>query len=46
MEKSSNVMDMENPIPTMEAVISVNGVTNVRKENLEKELKQKDKEIQ
>ncbi|XP_014521850.1 uncharacterized protein LOC106778406 [Vigna radiata var. radiata] len=45
MAKSSNVVDMESLIPTMDDVISVNGATNAEKENLEKELKQKDEKI-
>ncbi|XP_017426367.1 uncharacterized protein LOC108334958 [Vigna angularis] len=39
-------MDMESPIPTMDKVILVKDATIVEKENLEKELKQKDEEIQ
>ncbi|KAG2384655.1 hypothetical protein LR48_Vigan425s000200 [Vigna angularis] len=46
MAKSSYVVDMESPISTMDEVISVKDTTIVKKENLEKELKQKDEEIQ
>ncbi|XP_047150166.1 uncharacterized protein LOC124822224 [Vigna umbellata] len=46
MAKSSDAVDMENPIPTMDEVISVKDATIVEKKNLEKELKQKDEEIQ
>ncbi|XP_014493452.1 uncharacterized protein LOC106755752 [Vigna radiata var. radiata] len=45
MAKSSDVVDMESPIPTMDEVISVKDATIVEKENLEKELKGKDEEI-
>ncbi|XP_052728767.1 uncharacterized protein LOC128195410 [Vigna angularis] len=46
MAKSSDMVDMKSPIPTVDEVILVNDATIVKKENLEKELKQKDEEIQ
>ncbi|WVZ20371.1 hypothetical protein V8G54_007693 [Vigna mungo] len=46
MAKSSDAMDMESPIPTMDEVISIKDATIMEKENLEKELKEKDEEIQ
>ncbi|KOM47883.1 hypothetical protein LR48_Vigan07g158700 [Vigna angularis] len=46
MAKSLDAVDMESPIPTMEEVISVKDATIVEKENLLKELKQKDEAIQ
>ncbi|KOM31652.1 hypothetical protein LR48_Vigan01g120700 [Vigna angularis] len=39
-------VDMESSVTTMDEVISVNGVTNVEKANLEKKQRQKDEKIQ
>ncbi|XP_014506443.1 uncharacterized protein LOC106766209 [Vigna radiata var. radiata] len=45
LAKSSDEVDMENSIPTMDEEISVKDATIMEKENLEKEVKQKYEEI-